>query len=117
MRAWLFTIMHNLHANAMRYRARTPTLVSLDDAAVKLAVRPIQDDRVELRGLEAALSQLSEEQRAVILLVGLEQLSYEEAASVLDIPVGTLMSRLHRGRERLRSLTSAESKADARTVT
>ena len=116
MRAWLLTIMHNLHVNATRYQAKTPALVSLDDAAGKLLVRPTQEDGLELRSLEAALARLSEEQRAVVLLIGLEQLSYEEAAAVLDIPLGTLMSRLHRGRKRLRTLISEATETGARKV-
>ncbi len=91
-------------------------MVSLDDAAVKLLVRPTQEDGLELRSLEAALARLSEEQRAVVLLIGLEQLSYEEAAAVLDIPLGTLMSRLHRGRKRLRTLMSEATETGARKV-
>jgi len=67
-------------------------------------VRPTQSDWLEVRDLQAALSRLPEEQREVLLLVGLEQMTYEETAGVLAIPIGTVMSRLSRARERLRGL-------------
>ncbi len=104
MRAWLFTIMHNLHANRVRSDSRRPATVPLDET--DRAVRPAQEDRLALRNLDDALSRLPEDQRAAVLIVGLEGLSYAEAAAVLDIPVGTLMSRLSRGRARLREMLS-----------
>lgn len=102
MRAWLFTIMHNLNANAVRKAKRRPRHDSIDDALPHASVPPSQDDRLELGALSSGLAALPEEQRAVVLLVGLEQLRYEEVATILDLPMGTVMSRLHRGRERLR---------------
>ncbi len=106
LRAWLFTILHNIYANDMRRRMRRPVVVPLADAAVSPGVPPTQDQGIEVANLVAALSRLPEEQRAAVLLVGLEQLSYREAATALGIPAGTLMSRLHRGRERLRGFMS-----------
>ncbi len=106
LRAWLFTILHNIHANDARRRTRRPVVVPLTEASVVAVVPPSQDSGIEIANLEAALSQLSDDQRAAVLLVGLEQLSYREAAAALGIPAGTLMSRLHRGRERLRALMS-----------
>jgi len=76
-------------------------------------MRSREPDWGELRDLEEALARLPAEQRSVLLLVGLEQFTYEEAARVLDIPLGTVMSRLSRGRERLRVLLSG----DPRTAT
>jgi RNA polymerase sigma-70 factor (ECF subfamily) len=67
-------------------------------------LRATQSDDLELRDLDRALGRLTPEQREVLLLVGLEDLSYEEAAKVIGSPVGTVMSRLSRGRERLRAL-------------
>ena len=106
LRAWLFTILHNIYVNDVRRRMRRPVVVPLADAAVSLAVPPTQDQGIEVANLAAALSRLSEDQRAAVLLVGLEDFSYREAAAALGIPAGTLMSRLHRGRERLRGLMS-----------
>lgn len=106
LRAWLFTIMHNLHVNAV-IRARREAPAPNGDAGsdeLHCATPPSQGQGLTLRDMERALDQLTSEQRAVVLLVGVEGLSYAETASVLSVPVGTVMSRLARGRERLRSL-------------
>lgn len=104
LRPWLFSILHNLHANAARAFSRTPPGVDLDPDTLGGVVAPAHDAQIELDELERALRGLSEEQRAVLLLVGLEQLSYQETAEVLGVPIGTVMSRLSRARERLRGL-------------
>jgi len=69
-----------------------------------MAVRPTQSDWLEVRDLQAAVLRLPEEQREVLLLVALERMTYEETSGVLGIPMGTVMSRLSRARERLRAL-------------
>ena len=103
LRAWLFTLMHNVFINQLRAQSAR-SAIGLDDEAAQVAVRPTQTDGLEVRDLQAALLRLPQEQREVLLLVGLEQMTYEETAGVLGIPVGTVMSRLSRGRERLRAL-------------
>lgn len=107
MRTWLFAIMHNLHANFVRDRSRRPTPVALEPQLAHLATRAQQADGLEVAAVEAALGDLPIDQRAVVLLIGLEEFSYQEAAEALDVPIGTVMSRLHRGRERLRQLLEA----------
>lgn len=102
LRAWLFTVMHNVFINQVRSAAASRT-VALDASLAELP-QPQAGDRLEIRDLDAALQRLPDEQRTVLLLVGLEQMSYEDAARVLDVPIGTVMSRLSRGRERLRRL-------------
>lgn len=106
IRAWLFTILHNLHLNAARKHRNTPALTPIGGGAADPPVRPTQEDGLEMRSMWNAFSRLADTQRAAILLIALEEMSYEEAAAVLDIPMGTLMSRIHRGRERLRGLMS-----------
>jgi RNA polymerase sigma-70 factor (ECF subfamily) len=115
IRAWLFTIMHNVYANAARRYNRGPSFVPMpeDDAP---SVAGGQDEAMSLRDLRAALDQLPDEQRQVLLLVGLEQLSYAEVAAILDIPMGTVMSRLSRGRERMRSLLRDDDRPQLRRV-
>lgn len=108
MRAWLFTIMRNIWRNDLRQRARRPASVTLDETT-EPAVAPPQGDRLALRDMQAALLTLAEEQREVVLLVGLEGLSYAEAARVTGVPLGTVMSRLKRGRDRLAALTAGEA--------
>jgi RNA polymerase sigma-70 factor, ECF subfamily len=103
LRAWLFTVMHNVYVNQLRSRAAHPA-VSLDESELNLLDRAAQTDRLEIRDLDVAIRKLPDEQREVLLLVALEQLSYEETARALGIPIGTVMSRLSRARERLRRL-------------
>ncbi|HEU0199316.1 MAG TPA: RNA polymerase sigma factor [Burkholderiaceae bacterium] len=105
LRGWLFAVMHNVFINGIK-RAR-PT-ESLDDAETAAAEPSAPAASVEtgvrLQELHTALQRLADGQREVVLLVGLEQLSYAEAAQALGVPIGTVMSRLSRGRERLRQL-------------
>jgi len=107
LRAWLFTILHNQYVNHIRRAVREGAAVALNETEPMLSRAPQQGKRLELRDLERALAQLPEEQRSVILLVGLEGMHYEEVAVILDVPVGTIRSRLSRGREALRRLTGA----------
>ena len=115
LRAWMFTIMHNIFVNQIRSRMRRQH-EALETEPATDAVRAPDLDWLELRDLDAALGRLPEEQRAVVLLVGLEQFTYEEAARVLDVPIGTVMSRLSRGRERLRVILGGDFKAAALKV-
>ena len=114
LRAWLFTIMHNIFINQARSRMRHPH-ESLDESTAD-ALHARDPDWAELRDIDDALLRLPGEQRAVLLLVGLEQFTYEEAARVLDIPLGTVMSRLSRGRERLRLILAGDPRAVALKV-
>jgi RNA polymerase sigma-70 factor, ECF subfamily len=107
LRAWLFTILQNQYVNQIRRAVREGASVALNETEPMLSRAPQQGRRLELRDLERAIAQLPEEQRAVILLVGLEGMRYEEVAAVLDVPVGTIRSRLSRGRGALRRLTGA----------
>jgi len=108
LRAWLFTIMHNVHVNTVRQRVIRPEGAS-DEALGRLVSPANQDDRVELRDMARALDTLPPEQRQVLLLVALEGLKYDEVASVLGVPVGTVMSRLSRAREALRRHLSGQA--------
>ena len=108
LRAWLFTIMHNVHVNQVRSRASATTL-PLDDDLPDSPVRPTQADMLEVRDIDTALKRLPVAQREVLLLVALEHLSYQETADALGIPIGTVMSRLARARERLRLMLSGEA--------
>jgi RNA polymerase sigma factor (sigma-70 family) len=108
LRAWLFTIMHNVHVNQVRSRASALT-VPLDDDIADAPVRATQSDMLEVRDIDTALRRLPVEQREVVLLVALERLSYSESAKTLGIPIGTVMSRLARARERLRVTLADES--------
>jgi RNA polymerase sigma-70 factor (ECF subfamily) len=104
LRAWLFTILHNQYVNRVRRAVREGIAVGLSESEPLLTRAPHQGKRLELRDLERAIAKLPEEQRAVVLLVGLEGMRYEDVAAVLNVPVGTVRSRLSRGREALRRL-------------
>ncbi len=118
LRAWLFTIMHNVFVNQATRRNRSPVMVEVDaDAdAVALPVAAGQENGLEVADLARRVASLPEDQREVLLLVGMEQMTYREVASVLGIPVGTVMSRLHRGRERLRALMDGNDAPTLRRV-
>lgn len=104
IRAWTFTILHNLNVNQQRQRHSRGDHLEIDDDHVQLSVPPSQERGLELRDLARGLQHLPDPQRQVILLVGLEGMNYKQVAAVLDIPIGTVMSRLHRGREALRRM-------------
>lgn len=105
LRAWLFTILHNVNANNRRALAIRPREVWEEDVPeAAFAIQPEAPGRLGVRDLGRALAQLPQEQREVVLLVSLEGLSYKDTSEVLGVPVGTVMSRLARGRDRLRDL-------------
>ena len=113
LRAWLFTILHHQHVNDVRRSIREGSHVVLEELP-ELTAQPNAIAVLQLRDLEAALGRLQLEQRQVILLVGLEDMSYEEVANVLNVPVGTVRSRLSRGRDQLRRLMGMEEQAGRR---
>ena len=106
LRAWLFTVMHNVHVNRIRAtRLNDP----LEEEMPELAARSTQPDALLVRDLDRAIARLPADQRAVLLLVTLEEMSYEEVARTLGIPIGTVMSRLSRAREKLRAMMSGQA--------
>ena len=108
LRAWLFTVMHNVHVNKVRATRATDTL---EDELPELAQRASQGDALLVRDLDRAIARLPTEQRAVLLLVTLEEMSYEEVACAVGIPIGTVMSRLSRAREKLRMMMLGQGAA------
>jgi RNA polymerase sigma factor (sigma-70 family) len=100
MRAWLFSIMHNLYID--QYRKPAIVTEAMDENTPIPALHGDHTERLQLHEMDAALAALPPEQREVPLLVALEQMTYEQVAATLDIPIGTVMSRLSRARERLR---------------
>jgi RNA polymerase sigma-70 factor (ECF subfamily) len=103
MRPWLFAIMHNLYVSRIRQRrtrGEVEALATVAEAAVGISAR--QEDHIQAREVLAEVQRLPDDMRSVLLLVTIEDLSYAEVAGVLDIPIGTVMSRLSRARQRLR---------------
>jgi RNA polymerase sigma factor (sigma-70 family) len=105
LRAWLFTVMHNVHVNRIR---ATRAVDPLEDDMPELAQPQREPDALLVRDLDRAIARLPADQRAVLLLVTLEEMSYDEVARTLGIPIGTVMSRLSRAREKLRAMMAGQ---------
>ena len=117
LRAWLFTILHNVNVNNRRALAVRPHEGWEEDVPeATFATEPEAPGRLSLCDLDRALAQLTQEQREIVLLVSLEGLSYKETSEVLGVPVGTVMSRLARGRDHLRNLMDNGGDAAAPTL-
>src|SRR3954469_2209081 len=108
LRAWLFTLMHNQYVNNARRNVREDNSLDVDTVAAHLVAVTDPTASRQLRELDEAIGKLAIEQRQVILLIGLEGMSYEETAAILNVPIGTVRSRLSRGREALRRLMGME---------
>jgi RNA polymerase sigma-70 factor (ECF subfamily) len=110
LRAWLFTILYNLHVSDRRRQARRSRLLG-EVARFEAEPAPAggQDAAMHCAQVLAQLDTLPAPQREVLLLVGVEGLGYEDAAKVLGVPLGTVMSRLSRGRERLRRMSEGRA--------
>ena len=107
LRAWLFSIMHNTFVSAKRqYARRARAARFLQSTWRDAGVPPDQEAHVEVQHTLNMLSRLAPEKQSVLVLIAVEGMSYAEAADALGIPIGTLMSRLARGREELRELVS-----------
>jgi RNA polymerase sigma-70 factor (ECF subfamily) len=115
LRWWLFAIMHNLHVNAVRAALRRPRNVELEPKDEPQVV-PVQHMRAEIAEAFAAFELLSAEHRELLLLVVVEGLSYREAAKVLDVKEGTVMSRMSRARERLAELMQSQAAMRLRRI-
>ena len=116
LKAWLFRILLNLYRNELRLHRRRGEHVPVETLLVEPSVAPAQPGRIALNEMSKAIDTLNGEQREALLLVVLEGLSYSEAADALEIPLGTLMSRLGRARAALRKLTGSGEEPRLRTV-
>ena len=115
LRAWLFTIMHNVYVNQLALVRRDAANVSIDgdpgNPAWQLPVRADALDRIELSELVGHIGRLPTDQREVLVLAAVEELRYDEIAAVLAVPVGTVMSRLSRARDKLRRMIAEPASA------
>jgi RNA polymerase sigma-70 factor (ECF subfamily) len=116
LRAWLFRMLLNIHRNDARTRRRRGEHTSLDEMTIEPATLPSQPGHMALAEVARALDRLPDEQREALLLVVVEGASYTDAANILGIPAGTLMSRLGRAPAPLRTLTGTGEEPRLRTV-
>lgn len=110
IRPWLFTILHNIFVNDLRRQVNSRVVGTAEDYAQSIASEQDADLLCTVSDFAKALQQLSIDQREVLLLVGLEQMSYKEISKITGAPVGTVMSRLSRAREQLRKSLDGEIK-------
>ena len=103
LRAWLFTIMHNVHVSNVRHVAATSPAVDPEMVENTFGGPAPQDSVIALRAMRKALATIPDGQRTAVLMAGVEGMSYEEIADRLNISIGTVKSRIHRGRRALRA--------------
>ncbi len=116
IRPWLFTIMHNVYVNAVVRRARVAERSAGPEELGQVPSAERAESDLQLRELDRALATLPAEQREALLLASLEGLSYREIAKVAAVPIGTVMSRVSRARERLRQLVQGRGDAPLRRI-
>lgn len=116
LQSWLFRMLLNIYRNDLRRDRRKGDQIPIDGMLVEPSIQPAQPGRIALGEISRAIDTLPHDQREALLLVVLEGMSYSEAAEVLTIPIGTLMSRLGRARAALRSLTGTSDEPRLRTV-
>ncbi|HSH06832.1 MAG TPA: sigma-70 family RNA polymerase sigma factor [Burkholderiales bacterium] len=109
LRAWLFTLMHNVYVNQLRRRRES---TAFDEETMEIPVRAAQEGALLSRDLQRGLQRLPAEQLEVLLLVVLEDMSYQEVATTLGVPIGTVMSRLSRARDKLRTAMEGTPSAE-----
>jgi RNA polymerase sigma-70 factor (ECF subfamily) len=108
LRGWLFSILNNLFLMRLRREARRGRVLPIEEFADSLAASVPPADRDRARDLARAMGRLSAEHRQILLLINLEGQSYQEAAEALGVPIGTVMSRLARARQRLRAVLQGD---------
>jgi RNA polymerase sigma-70 factor (ECF subfamily) len=106
LRSWLFSMLYRMHIDHRRSRRRSELSVGPEAIDAVVSHAPNQEHRLECRDIGEAIDRLPDEQRDVVLLVALEGVAYDEAAEILNVPIGTIRSRLSRGRQTLRRLRS-----------
>ena len=108
LRAWLFTMQHNLYVNQLKRLGRQPTMSS----ETEQLINPLEPDKTDslIRDIDFCMRQLPVDQRQILLLVSVEGFSYKEIAKIMEIPLGTVMSRLSRARKTLQALMNGEIK-------
>jgi RNA polymerase sigma-70 factor (ECF subfamily) len=117
LRAWLYAILRNIYISGLRRDGRSNIVKTVDELeASEGAALPGQEDRLSVDLIVAALDRLSAQHREVIVLIGLEEMSYRDVAEITGVPVGTVMSRLSRARATLRNILEERGQTVLRRV-
>jgi RNA polymerase sigma-70 factor (ECF subfamily) len=117
LRAWLYAVLRNLFISGVRRSGRSMVVKAVDDLIDgEDAVPPAQEERLSVELIGKALDRLSPQHREVIVLVGLEEMSYRDVAEITGVPLGTVMSRLSRAREQLRGILEQRGHSVLRRV-
>ena len=111
LRAWLFTVMHNVHISNARRNKHIGAPIDPDIAAATLSTQPGQEDPLILKALAKAMQIIPDTQRVAVILAGVEGMSYDEISEHLNVPVGTIKSRVSRGRDALRKALHGREKS------
>lgn len=102
LKPWLHHILHNQFID-LQHRDKTSPVIDVNPEEILSVIAPAQPDLVTMRGLLAALMKLPVEQKEVLLMVSLEGMEYREVSEIIEVPLGTVMSRLHQSRQHLRA--------------
>lgn len=117
LRAWLYAVLRNVHISGLRRSSRSRIVKTVDELTEdEGTVEPDQEQGLAVRTVTEALDRLSDQHREVIVLIGLEEMSYRDASDILGLPVGTVMSRLSRAREQMRLLLDERRAVTLRRV-
>lgn len=114
LRAWLFTIMHNVNISNARRNKHIGAPIDPDIAAATLSTQPDQEEPLKLKALEKAMQIIPDPQRVAVYMAGVEGMSYEDISEQLDVPIGTIKSRVSRGRDALRKALYGHEKSRGR---
>jgi RNA polymerase sigma-70 factor, ECF subfamily len=105
LRAWLYAVLRNIHVSNWRSNAKHQYAKNLDDLQDgEGATRADQEDNFSTSVITEALDKLPAQQREVLVLISLEEVSYKDASEIIGVPIGTIMSRLSRARSTLKDI-------------
>ena len=117
LRAWLYAVLRNIHVSGLRRERRAGIVKTVDDlTGAEAMLRPTQEGETLFLQVAAALDRLPDQQREVVILVAVEEMSYRDVAEITGVPVGTVMSRLSRARSALRELVGEEARPSLRRI-
>jgi len=117
LRAWLYAVLRNIHVSGLRRERRAGIVKTVEDlTGPEAMLRPTQEGGTLFLQVASALDRLPDQQREVLILVAVEEMSYRDVAEITGVPVGTVMSRLSRARSALRELIGEEAKPSLRRI-